>query len=69
MGGIIGIAIAQLGLLGVRQSYEYYDALATMDTAMLLAAPLIAISTCIMAGLYPAWLVCNTTPATHLKTQ
>ncbi len=69
MGGGIGIGIAQLGLFGIRQSYQYYTALAAMDISMLLAAPIIAISTCIFAGLYPAWLVCNTTPATHLKTQ
>lgn len=68
-GGILGICIAQLGLWGVRQSYSYYSALATMDLSMLLAAPLIAISACIVAGLYPAWLVCRTTPALYLKTQ
>jgi putative ABC transport system permease protein len=68
-GGLLGIGIAQLGLWGVRQSYSYYSALATMDLSMLLAAPLIAITACIIAGLYPAWLVCRTTPALYLKTQ
>ncbi len=69
MGGVIGIAVAQLGLWGVRQTQAYYNSLATMDITMLLAAPTIAIGACIIAGLYPAWLVCRTTPATHLKTQ
>lgn len=68
-GGVIGIIVAQVGLLGIRQSLSYYDALANMDISMLMTAPLIAISACIIAGLYPAWLVCNTTPATYLKTQ
>ena len=68
-GGVIGIIVAQLGLLGIRQSLSYYDTLANMDITMLMTAPLIAISACIIAGLYPAWLVCNTTPATYLKTQ
>jgi putative ABC transport system permease protein len=68
-GGILGIGIAQLGLWGVRQSYSYYSALATMDLSMLLIAPFIAISACVIAGLYPAWLVCRTTPALYLKTQ
>lgn len=68
-GGIFGIAVAQLGLWGVRQTQDYYNALATMDLSMVLAAPTIAIGACIIAGLYPAWLVCRTTPATHLKTQ
>jgi putative ABC transport system permease protein len=69
IGGILGIGVAQLGLWGVRESYNYYSALATMDVKMLLAAPLIAISACVVAGLYPAWLVCKTTPAIYLKTQ
>jgi putative ABC transport system permease protein len=69
LGGLLGIGIAQLGLWGVRQTYSYYSALATMDISMLIAAPVIAITACIVAGLYPAWLVCRTTPALYLKTQ
>ena len=69
LGGLLGIGIAQLGLWGVRETYDYYSALATMDVSMLIAAPVIAISACIIAGLYPAWLVCRTTPALYLKTQ
>jgi putative ABC transport system permease protein len=69
MGGLLGILIAQLGLYGVRESYGYFSDLATMDWTMLLAAPVIAISACILAGMYPAWLVCRTTPALYLKTQ
>jgi putative ABC transport system permease protein len=69
LGGVLGIAIAQLGLWGVRSTSNEYNALATMDLSMLLAAPTIAISACIIAGLYPAWLVCRTQPAIYLKTQ
>jgi len=69
LGGVLGIAIAQLGLWGVRSTSNEYNALATMDISMLLAAPTIAISACIIAGLYPAWLVCRTQPAIYLKTQ
>ncbi|TMO84965.1 ABC transporter permease [Pseudoalteromonas spongiae] len=68
-GGVVGILIAQLGLLGIRQSYSYYDSLANMDFIMLLTAPVIAIVACIIAALYPAWLVCKTNPSTYLKTQ
>ena len=68
-GGLLGILVAQLGLLGIRQSYSYYDSLASMDISMLIAAPVIAILACIIAGIYPAWLVCRTTPSTYLKTQ
>lgn len=69
IGGILGIAIAQLGLWGVRITRDYYDQLATMDMSMLLAAPLIAVVACIVAGLYPAWIVCRTNPAIYLKSQ
>ena len=69
IGGMLGIVLAQLGLMGVGQSYDYYENLATMDLTMLLSAPLIAITTCILAGLYPAWLVCKTNPAIYLKSQ
>ena len=69
IGGLLGIVLSQIGLFGVRQSYNYYENLATMDLTMLLSAPVIAISTCIIAGLYPAWLVCRTNPAIYLKCQ
>ncbi|WP_371194943.1 ABC transporter permease [Glaciecola sp. SC05] len=69
IGGIAGIGIAQLGLWGVRHTYDYYSALATMDLSMFLAAPVISIVACIIAGMYPAWLVCKTAPAIYLKTQ
>ena len=69
IGGVVGIFLAQLGLLGIRESFSYYHRLATMDVVMLLSAPAIAISACIIAGLYPAWLVCKTNPAIYLKSQ
>ncbi|WP_412972144.1 ABC transporter permease [Glaciecola sp. MF2-115] len=69
LGGLIGIGIAQLGLWGVRVTSSEYTALADMDLSMILAAPTIAIGACIIAGIYPAWLVCKTQPAIYLKTQ
>ncbi len=68
-GGVLGIAIAQLGLWGIRTTNEYYNALATMDWSMLLAAPAISLLASFIAGLYPAWLVCKTQPAIYLKSQ
>lgn len=69
LGGLLGIGIAQLGLWGVRITSREYTALADMDITMILAAPTIAIGACIIAGIYPAWLVCKTQPAIYLKTQ
>jgi putative ABC transport system permease protein len=69
LGGVLGIVIAQIGLIGIRQADRDYEMLAVMDPTMLLSAPMIAISACILAGLYPAWLVCKTNPAIYLKSQ
>ena len=69
VGGALGIVVAQLGLWGVRVTNTGYSALATMDLSMLLAAPAIGMFACFIAGMYPAWVVCRTQPATHLKTQ
>lgn len=68
-GGVLGIAVAQLGLWGVRITNSYYNALATMDWSMLLAAPALSLIASFIAGLYPAWLVCKTQPAIYLKSQ
>ncbi|MEI5637613.1 MULTISPECIES: ABC transporter permease [unclassified Pseudoalteromonas] len=69
IGGVVGIALAQLGLWGIRATNHLYQSIATMDLSMLLAAPMIAITTCIIAGLYPAYVVCRTSPASYLKVQ
>lgn len=68
-GGLLGIAVAQLGLWGIRTTNGYYADLATMDWSMLLAAPAISLLASFIAGLYPAWLVCKTQPAIYLKSQ
>ena len=43
-GGLLGIALAALGLFGVRQLYENYDALTRLDFTMVLIALGIAIA-------------------------
>ncbi|MBU2979545.1 ABC transporter permease [Alteromonas sp. C1M14] len=68
-GGLLGIFVAQIGLWGVRATNPNYDALATMDWLMLLAAPIISLLASFIASLYPAWLVCKTQPAIYLKSQ
>ena len=68
-GGLLGIALAALGLLGVRQLYENYDELTRLDFTMVLTAIGIAVLSGLLAGLYPTWRVCRMQPAVYLKTQ
>jgi putative ABC transport system permease protein len=68
-GGVLGIAVAALGLLGVRQLYENYNELTRLDVTMGLIALGIALASGLLAGLYPTWRVCRLQPATYLKTQ
>ena len=68
-GGVIGIGLAALGLMGVRQLYENYDTLTRLDVTMALTALVIAIASGVLAGLYPTWRVCRVQPAAYLKTQ
>jgi putative ABC transport system permease protein len=68
-GGLLGIALAALGLFGVRHLYENYDELTRLDFTMLLMAIGIAVLSGLLAGFYPTWRVCRVQPAAHLKTQ
>ncbi|MDK1285897.1 ABC transporter permease [Pseudoalteromonas umbrosa] len=69
LGSIVGVLLAQVGLAGIRGTMSGYDLIAIMDWKMLLIAPVISILACLIAGLFPAWVVCKTSPATHLKVQ
>jgi putative ABC transport system permease protein len=68
-GGLLGIALAALGLFGVRQVYENYEELTRLDFTMVLAAIGIAVLSGLVAGFYPTWRVCRVQPAAYLKTQ
>ena len=69
IGGLVGLAFANVGLSILRSQFDGYDLIATMDWTMLAAAPVIAISATVLAGIYPAWRVCKTLPSVYLKTQ
>ncbi len=69
IGGLLGLIMANLGLYMLRNEFNGFNVVATMDLTMLLSAPIIAILATTIAGLYPAWRVCTTLPSAHLKTQ
>jgi putative ABC transport system permease protein len=69
MGGLLGLALGQLGLLGVKTLYSSYSQLVYMDTTLIVLAIGIALGSSVLAGMYPAWLICRTNPSVYLKIQ
>lgn len=69
VGGIVGLALAYLGLWGVRQQPAQYAELAAMNLPMLLATFAVALIAALLAGALPAWRAMRITPAIQLKTQ
>jgi len=68
-GGLIGLLLALVGLQGIEVLYESPPGLARLDWVMTITAIAIAIASGVLAGLYPAWRVCQIPPAAQLKTQ
>jgi putative ABC transport system permease protein len=68
-GGMLGVALAELGLWSIRQRPDGYAQLAQMDISMLLGTFVLSVMASVFAGLLPAWRACNVTPALQLKTQ
>jgi putative ABC transport system permease protein len=68
-GGLIGLLLAVAGLEGIKLLYESPPGLAKLDWVMVFAAVGIAILSGVVAGLYPAWRVCQIPPASQLKAQ
>lgn len=68
-GGLIGLLLVWLGLQGIERLYDAPKGMVRLDWLMVFAAVVIAISSSMIAGLYPAWRVCKIPPATQLKTQ
>jgi putative ABC transport system permease protein len=68
-GGLIGLLLATLGLQGIKVLYDAPPGLVRMDWLMVLTAIGIAVASATLAGLYPAWRVCQIPPAAQLKTQ
>ena len=68
-GGLLGLALAWAGLLGVRRLYVDYERVAHLNAELVAIAIGLAIVAGLAAGLYPAWRICRIQPATSLKTQ
>lgn len=68
-GGLLGLALAWAGLLGVRRLYVDYERVAHLNPELVAIAIGLAIAAGLAAGLYPAWRICRIQPATSLKTQ
>lgn len=67
-GGLIGLGLALLGLQGIVALYEPPPGLARLDWVMTATAIALSVASGILAGLYPAWRVCQIPPASQLKT-
>ncbi len=68
-GGMLGLAIGKIGLMGVKSLYSSYSQIVHMDLTLILIAIAISMGSSILAGLYPAWLICRTSPSVYLKVQ
>ncbi len=68
-GGVLGLGLAELGLLAVRHRPAAYAQLAHLDVEMLLLTFALAILASLFAGLLPAWRAMRIVPAIQLKSQ
>ena len=70
LGGVFGLALAWLGLQGVKAiNLGRYDQLVTLDANLIGFAMLISLLAALAAGIYPTWRICQLAPAAYLKTQ
>ena len=68
IGGLLGLLLTGAGLRGIDYLYDSSAGLVRLDWLMVLVAILVAIASGVVAGLYPAWRVCQVPPAAQLKT-
>jgi putative ABC transport system permease protein len=66
-GGLLGLVLAELGLLGVRHQPAEYASLAHLNLQMFAATFGVALLASLIAGLLPAWRACVMAPAPQLK--
>ena len=66
-GSILGLLLSSFGLWLVRQQPVAYASLAHLHTRSFLLALLISLASILLAGVWPAWRVSRTSPATMVK--
>ncbi|MGI2258976.1 ABC transporter permease [Shewanella sp. GXUN23E] len=69
IGGVLGLLWAWGALHYLASQFSMEDALTRLDASIWLIAPAIAIGSALLAGLYPAWVICRTRPSVYLKSQ
>lgn len=68
-GGLVGLGLSWAGLHIVRGLYRSYEGLTQLNIALAGITIAIALGAALLAGMYPAWRICRTSVAMHLKTQ
>lgn len=79
IGGILGLVLSYFGLVGMMHVYIYQSDytvtaeairhLYQLDLQMIAQALAIAVGSSLLISLFPVWKICNTPPASQLKTQ
>lgn len=68
LGGLSGLGLSVLVLKFIGRSLGKQE-LFLLDLRMVFAGLVLSVFAGLLAGLYPAWRICKTAPATHLKLQ
>lgn len=67
LGGLVGLALSQVGLTVVRSRPDAYAKMAHTDPGMLAITLAIAVIGSMLAGAIPAWRAASVMPSLHLK--
>lgn len=68
-GGVIGIALALLGLMGLNKLITEIGSVASFSWSLAGIALGISLGATLLAGIYPTWRICRVQPSSQLKTQ
>ncbi|WP_372873238.1 ABC transporter permease [Shewanella sp.] len=68
MGGVLGLLWAWMALQYLSNRFLLVG-MDNLDPSIWFIAPTIAIGSAMLAGMYPAWVICKTKPSVYLKSQ